>query len=87
MAAHGEADTPYGPVVKELVLQTSDGQASVLYTCPLALMFYLCAQVAGFAGLLAASVQRRLCRIVCYVDEVRPGNVLRPDKGRATQCC
>ena len=76
------AETPYGTVVKQL----NCGSRSLPYICPFAFLFHVCSRSARFADLLRSSVGAGRGRMVMYVDEMRPGNVLRPDKGRSTQC-
>ena len=57
---------------------------------PLALIFYLSSVYVAFAKIMSETFDAckslgRDLRVVIFVDEYRPGNVLRPDAGRATQ--
>eukprot|EP00969_Alexandrium_andersonii_P307307 13584191-Alexandrium_andersonii.AAC.1 len=83
VSEHARANTPYGTVVKQL--EITDG-FTLPYICPFALLFYLCTVSSEFAELVQRSVATSGGdgRLIMYADEVRPGNVLRPDKGRTT---
>ena len=84
---HATAMTPYGPVVQQLDFSIDQERThSMAYIHPFALIFYLCSLNSCFGALLRDCLRNRLCRIVMYIDEIKPGNVLRPDKGRATPC-
>ena len=78
-------ETPYGRIVKRVDLQRDDNSYFRLaYACPFALFWYLCQETPYFfpflvtwLGLLTAA------SLVFYMDETRPGNILRPDMARA----
>ena len=79
IASASQAETPYGQLVK-----TSDIQDFKLpYICPFALLWQLTQVSAGYAALLQSRIGDALGRVVLYVDEVIPGNNLRPDHARA----
>lgn len=81
------ARTPYGPLVQEMELDTTP-PARWPFIHPLALVFHLSASSAAFSRLMSSCLEKvagGLLKIVIFVDEHRPGNVLRPDAGRATQ--
>lgn len=80
---HAQTRTPYGTVVKMLDLAPG---VRMPYICPFALLFHLCSLSQSFAELCRSSLRGNVGRLVLYIDEIRPGNVLRPDKGRSTQC-
>ena len=83
---HALADTPYGRVVQRLDLGTP-ALCQWEYVNPFAYLYHLTRMSKGFSELMTAtlgSAQGPL-RIVLYIDEVTPGNPLRPDKGRSTQ--
>ena len=83
---HALADTPYGRVVQRLDLGTP-ALCQWEYVNPFAYLYHLTRMSKGFSELMTAtlgSAQGPL-RIVLYIDEVNPGNPLRPDKGRSTQ--
>lgn len=83
VSEHARAVTPYGLVVKQLQFP---GGLSLPYVCPFALLYYMCSLSDHFAALLRESLSGGPGRLIMYIDEFRPGNVLRPDKGRACQC-
>jgi hypothetical protein len=80
----GELQTPYGPVLKHMYLEcVSDATPIRLaYACPFALLFIACANTA-FLPFLIGALGTQLGRLVYYMDETRPGNILRPDMARA----
>ena len=79
ISAHGKADTPYGPVAQSLQI-TPDFACP--FVNPFAIMWYLCTLSSAFADLVHRHLTQSCCRVVMYADELRPGNVLRPDRGR-----
>ena len=82
---HCDADTPYGKVVQSMPLE-SEQLPSWEYAHPLALMYHLSCISAIFSDLMAQIiVPGSPLRIVLYVDEICPGNPLRPDKSRTLQ--
>ena len=78
--------TSYGPVVQEMPLPIVD-HPKWYYINPLALVAHLCTVSATFFSLLVDAFEAagRKFRIVIYIDEIDPGNPLRPDKGRTLQ--
>ncbi len=79
-----EQPTPYGPLKKNLQLPAADGgTVSVPYCCPFALLFLAAQQCSGLVNFVLTCLQGQAGRLALYVDEVRSGNALRPDKGRA----
>ena len=82
----------------DLEYKEGDETLRVEYLCPRALMYLLCQQGPAFAQFLAKHVglqvlgeawpsrdalaKARAGRVVIYGDEVRPGNVHRPDTAR-----
>ena len=89
VAANADEVTPYGPVMQTIVLDAQPPYAAFRWDFihPLALLLLLAKLSCNFAAVLLQCVAARSGAhpIVIYIDEVRPGNVLRPDKGRATQ--
>ena len=84
-ASHASASTPYGPVCQEMELPSS-ALPVWSYCHPIALVHYLSTISIPFASLMASCV--RGCaplRIIVYVDELTPGNALRPEKSRTLQ--
>jgi hypothetical protein len=82
--AHGEADTPYGKVLQEMPLR-SNILKRWKFCHPMALMFYLCVISTAFADIMSATPTSQPLRIVIYIDEINPGNPLRPEKSRTLQ--
>ena len=83
----GAESTPFGPIVQTM---TFEGKRPFhwKFIHPLALLFKLSQIAPGFAQLMMRCIESAssgLLSIVIFVDEIRPGNVLRPDLGRATQ--
>jgi hypothetical protein len=79
MASAAQTETPYGYLVKTMTIQ----DLTLPYICPFALLWQLTQVSAGYAALLRACVGNAMGRIAVYVDEVVPGNNLRPDHARA----
>ena len=81
----GNRMTPFGTVVQKMTIGiTPPFQWTFIH--PLALIYMLTQVSIGFAKLLKDTVDTHgMLSIVLFVDEIRPGNVLRPDLGRATQ--
>jgi len=82
--------TPYGHLVKQLEVETDRGPEQLDYVCPHAWLYYVCSQCPQFAHFLIGSLSQGLPGpgglaggICIYSDDVQPGNVLRPDKGRS----
>jgi len=82
MRKPSQVHTPYGKVVKELQVETDSGTNLLEYICPFVWLFFTCSQSQTFARLLMQSLQGLPGRICIYSDDVQPGNVLRPDRGR-----
>ena len=84
-AATGTADavanlsSMYGPMLQTMEL----GDVKVEFVNPFTYIYCMCKQHQGLYRILADASGSR--RIVMYIDEVKPGNPLRHDKGRTTQ--
>lgn len=76
------SETPYGKVLT--TLQTGAG-TSLEVVNPFAYLHYLCEKHSNFFKALCPGSHTHR-RLVLYIDEIRPGNPLRPDKCRQTQC-
>lgn len=75
--------TPYGPVIMELTM----GSVKVEIVNPFAYLHVLCDKSPSLFKAIFPDRRGPVHRcIVLYIDEVRPGNPLRPDKSRQTQC-
>ena len=88
--ACGQKETIHGPLCSVLTLPTGkDGKgtpAAVEFVNPLALLFTLTVNRPAFGDLLRSVQGAGQLTIVLYADEAKPGNVLRPDTGRAQLC-
>ncbi len=77
-------ETPYGRLVKHVTLEKTDGTPFRLaYACPFALLFVVCSHTDFFPLLTIALGVAAVGRVAFYMDETRPGNILRPDAARA----
>ena len=72
------ADTPYGPISKVLRF----GKEAVQYICPLALLWMMASASEGFGMFLLDCLGGDAGDFILYLDDVRPGNVLRSDSRR-----
>lgn len=82
-AEHSKATTVYGPVLQHVDLEQSNGKTySWPHLNPFALLAYLSVSIPHFALLLKNNLENVRTTIIIYADEVRPGNALRPAKGR-----
>ena len=55
----------------------------VPYICPFTLVWHMTSASAAYAELLHRSIGETIGRVALYVDEVIPGNNLRPDHARS----
>jgi hypothetical protein len=80
-----DASTPYGPILKRMHLNIQDFDSCPV-VCPLAWLSHftkLCEPLGKtLKEIINASSK---LRIILYIDEIQPGNPLRPDKTRCTQ--
>ena len=87
---HGNMKTPYGTVVQQMDLPVRS-LPKWKFAHPMALLFYLCLLSAPFADVMEHTSPGQPLRIVIYIDEICPGNPLRPEKSRTLQsvywCC
>ena len=78
-------DTPYGCILKSMdLLRDDNSYFNLVYACPFALFYILCEASPDFFSLLFtfwgfATIEP----LVFYMDETRPGNILRPEMARA----
>ena len=81
-------ETPYGILLRELVLPTSPERPKRLhYIHPMALIYLLCSVNATLFDLVKNLVDQgtRMFRIVLFMDGINPGNPLAPDPQRLLQ--
>ena len=85
MSDHANVSTPYGTVIQQMRLPLRKLPLWD-YAHPLALMYHLAKISTAFGDLMAESVVPGVpMRVVIYIDEICPGNPLRPDKARTLQ--
>lgn len=78
-----ECKGPCGPIKRSLSLNI-DGQAwDWPYLCPIALLNKLCSLQPRLGDLIRSGTGPSLA---IYMDEIKPGNVLRPDLSRTVAC-
>ena len=73
-----DAETPYGPIRKVLRF----AEEVVPYICPLALLWAMASASDWFGMFLLDCLGGAAGHFILYLDDVRPGNCLRPDPGR-----
>lgn len=79
-------ETPYGPLLQQFPMKF-DGDHQVFCVNPSAFLYHLASLSADFFDILSALGHPPLgLRVMIYIDEVCPGNPLRPSKSRTTQC-
>ena len=76
--------TPYGPLVQTMMVPTQP-PFEWHFVHPMALLYQLCLISEAFMHIMSCLADKGDAKIILYVDEYRPGNVFRPDKGRAAQ--
>jgi hypothetical protein len=82
---HGTTDTPYGTVLQSMKLPLAK-LPRWSYVHPIALLYHLAMISAAFADMMESCVTPGApVRVVIYIDEICPGNPLRPEKSRTLQ--
>lgn len=81
--------TPFGTVLQTMTLECTP-PLEWSYIHPIALVYMLSEVSSEFSALMHRIIDKLnsndpTLNIILYIDECRPGNVLRPDKGRAVQ--
>lgn len=79
-----QAQTPYGPITKHFdIVQPGSQTVTIEVACPKALFHTAITRSGNFRRLCeeCSGSDNRL-QVLMYMDDVKPGNVLRPDKGR-----
>ena len=80
---HAVAPTPYGPVVQQMTLPL-DALPQWSFVHPMAFLYHMTSISAAFADVMR-SVAVGPLRLIVYIDEISPGNPLRPEKSRTLQ--
>jgi len=79
---HSDANTPYGPVLQRMPLPI-EALPFWEFVHPIALLYYLSTLSCAFGDIMASSVRAGIpFNIIIYIDEICPGNPLRPEKSR-----
>ena len=82
---HANASTPYGKVIQQMSLPLTKLPLWD-YVHPTALLYYLALISTAFGDMMAESAVPGVpMRVIIYIDEICPGNPLRPDKARTLQ--
>ena len=75
--------TPYGSVLKDIKMQNKDGsEFNVLLCRPKAFLWLAVRMSPAFEHFLRENLPGNASRVTFYMDDVRPGNQLKPDMGR-----
>lgn len=79
-----DATGPYGPIVKQMTLYPGFEWS---YICPFAWLHFLTANCKGFSSAMRDCIGNGTSplRLIVYIDELCPGNPLRPEKARTLQ--
>ena len=82
---HACADTPYGQVLQYMEMPITKLKRWA-FAHPLALLSHLAVISTAFAEMMESCITPGvLMRVVIYIDEICPGNPLRPEKSRTLQ--
>ena len=82
---HARARTPYGPVLQEMAMPIPTLRRWA-FAHPLALLYHLALISVAFAEMMQSCLEPvSPMRVVIYIDEICPGNPLRPEKSRTLQ--
>ena len=78
-------ETPYGTLSKTMTIGDEGNTMDFQYACPFAYMHHLSTLNEQFGEFLETHVGEKKASVAFYMDEVTPGNPLRPDNGRRYQ--
>ena len=83
-----EIDSIYGKILQSTTMVLSGGGTHTFeYANPFALLHQMCNWKPRFGNMLReAKRQHGKLSLVFYQDEIKPGNILRPDQGRTLVC-
>ena len=83
-----EIDSVYGKILQSTTVVLTDGETHTMeYVNPFALLHHMCNWKPGFGDMLRdARRHHGNLSLVFYQDEIKPGNILRPDAGRSLVC-
>ena len=82
--AVSNAETPYGKIVKEIVIFDGPRRMAIEYVCPFSFLCVMSSASSLFDGFLADNLKETsmIGRAIFYNDALTPSNNLRPDHGR-----
>lgn len=83
-----EIDSVYGKILQSTTVVLTNGETHTMeYVNPFALLHHMCNWKPGFGDMLRdARRHHGKLSLVFYQDEIKPGNILRPDAGRSLVC-
>ena len=83
-----EMPTPYGTIMSHTTLQVDGEPYKWVHVNMFALIHAMCVLNTAFAAMLQQAVTSAhgMMRLGFFIDEMTPGNALRPDLGRKIQC-
>ena len=80
-------ETPYGKLVSHIdLLLDNDEPYKLPYINPFALLYVLSNVCVGVGDMVHNALRGGFAKLILYFDEIKPGNILRPDQGRSLQC-
>ena len=78
-----DLQSPHGPIVRTMQIDANRGPPiEIEYADPRSLIWVMLHLSPMFAELMATFMPEGTGRTLMYMDDVRPGNIQRPDKGR-----
>jgi len=79
-----DVTTPYGELFGVLeVVGMDEKSCKINFLNPFAFLWHVASTCEHIARFLTDCLAMKCCRLAFYCDGVKPGNVLRPDKGRS----
>mgnify|MGYP004139515181 CR=1 FL=1 len=76
-------EAPYGKALRHIDVENRDGtHLRVQYCCPRAFLWLCCLVSVAFKTFLADHLPDGRSRVCLYCDDVRPGNIHRPESAR-----
>lgn len=79
-------ENPFGTVCKTSRVLGKKGVMELDHANPIALLYQALCSSSRYADFLATLQTSKPFTITLYLDEATPGNIRRPDRGRAAQC-
>ena len=76
-------ETIYGPVSSTIEIAGTQGNLSVTFLDPRAMLYVMAEERPEFGSFITSVLNGGMGHVVLFVDTTKPGNCLRPDKGRS----